>query len=177
MRLALIVIFGLIAISATYAWSNVSSQQAQANKIDQVSKFEHTKTVRKSITPNIATQTTNQIIQVMQVTQRQLPHRLHRLSRLTGCAQDIPGAAPVLPIAPVALTVTLLLLMPPELQLAPVSAKQILLHPLTKIKESEAKKPHQIATATGLTVPPPPPGSSTPSVLMTRAVPGSSTAA
>jgi hypothetical protein len=39
MRLALILIFGLIAISATYAWSNLSSGQAQANKIEQVSKI------------------------------------------------------------------------------------------------------------------------------------------
>ncbi len=39
MRLVLILIFGLIAISATYAWSNLSSGQAQANKIEQVSKI------------------------------------------------------------------------------------------------------------------------------------------
>ncbi len=54
MRLALIVIFGLIAISATYAWSNLSSGQAQANKIEQVTKFEQTKTVHKFSMPALA---------------------------------------------------------------------------------------------------------------------------
>ncbi len=55
MRLVLILIIGLIAISATYAWSNLSSGQAQANKIEQVSKIDESNKIAqfKTITTPI----------------------------------------------------------------------------------------------------------------------------
>ncbi|CAN5529713.1 hypothetical protein BH11CYA1_BH11CYA1_06060 [soil metagenome] len=58
MRLVLIVIFGLIAISATYAWSNISTGQAQANKIDQVLKPSLKQAISQSPTHTTTTTTT-----------------------------------------------------------------------------------------------------------------------
>ncbi len=168
MRLAFIVIFGLIAISATYAWSNVSSQQAQANKVEQVSKFEQTKTVRKSTTPNIAqqpTQTTNT---------NHSSNASHTTTTTTSTTSiitpnpgsGIPGAAsPSLPVAPVAIDGHAT-----TLDAARITARSSVgkADPFTSLDqetaESEAKKPaiKLPPFSTGLTVPPPPPGSVNP---------------
>lgn len=128
MKLALIVIFSLIAISATYAWSNISSQQAQANKSDQLSKFEQTKTVRKSPTPNLAQQPTQ-----------------------TTAPVAIDGHATTLDAARITARSSV--------------GKADPFTPLDQeMAESEAKKPaiKLPPFSTGLTVPPPPPGSVNP---------------
>ena len=167
MRLALIVIFGLIAISATYAWSNVSSQQAQANKIDQVSKLEHTKTVRKSITPRIAQQPT----QTSQTT-----HTSNTAATTTSTTTIIapnagsgtPGAAsPAVTGAPAPVAIDG---HATTLDAARITARSSVgkADPFTPLDqetaESEAKKPaiKLPPFSTGLTVPPPPPGSVNP---------------
>lgn len=168
MRLALIALLGLIAISVTYAWSNVSSQQAQANKVDQVSKFEHTKTVRKSIIPNIAqqpTQTTNA---------NHSSNTSHTTTTTTSTTSiitpnpgsGIPGAtAPSVTVAPVAIDGHAT-----TLDAARITARSSVgkADPFTSLDqetaESEAKKPaiKLPPFSTGLTVPPPPPGSVNP---------------
>ncbi|MFA7340386.1 MAG: hypothetical protein WC028_26630 [Candidatus Obscuribacterales bacterium] len=167
MRLALIVIFGLIAISATYAWSNVSSQQAQANKIDQVSKLEHTKTVRKSITPSIAqqpTQTTN-----TSHTNQTTTTTTSTTSIITPTAgSDAPSAAsPAVTGAPAPVAIDG---HATTLDAARITARSSVgkADPFTPLDqetaESEAKKPaiKLPPFSTGLTVPPPPPGSVNP---------------
>jgi archaellum component FlaG (FlaF/FlaG flagellin family) len=155
MRLALIVIFGLIAISATYAWSNVSSQQAQANKVDQVSKFEQTKTVRKSITPRIAPQ----------------PDHMSNTAATTAttsvitqnAGSDTPSTAA--PVVPVVIDGHATTLDAARITARSSTGKADPFTPLEQVYEENTAKKTAVKPppfATGLTVPPPPPGTINP---------------
>lgn len=167
MRLALIVILGLIAISATYAWSNVSSGPAQANKVDQISKLEQTKTVRKSITPSIAQQQT----QASQTTNT--GHINHTTTTTTATSatsivtppsgSDTPDTA--VPAAPIAIDGHATTLDAARITARSSTGKADPFTPLEQVSEEIAAKKTTIKLppfSTGLTVPPPPPGTINP---------------
>ncbi len=166
MRLALIVIFALIAISATYAWSNISSGPAQANKIDQVTKLEQTKTVRTRIAPSIAQQPSHTI------QTNQTSHTSHTSHTTTTTSPSIfppnAGSEPpgtTIPTTPIAIDGHAITLDAARVTARSSTGKADPFTPLEQVtEESTAKK---AATklppfSTGLDVPPPPPGSVNP---------------
>lgn len=156
MRLVLILIFGLIAISATYAWSNLSSGQAQANKIEQVSKIAEGnkiaqfKTITTTTTSSSTSSATHTTKPAAASGAASGPAGMVGLTNTTGTAETPPavidGHATTLDAA--------------RITARSSAGKADPFTPLDQvIKENEPKKAASKipAFATGLSVPPPPP--------------------
>lgn len=156
MRLVLILIFGLIAISATYAWSNLSSGQAQANKIEQVSKIAEGnkiaqfKTITTTTTSSSTSSATHTTKPAAASGAASGPAGMVGLTNTTGTAETPPavidGHATTLDAA--------------RITARSSAGKADPFTPLDQvIKENEPKKAVSKipAFATGLSVPPPPP--------------------
>jgi len=150
MRLVLILIFGLIAISATYAWSNLSSGQAQANKIEQVSKIAEGNKIAQFKTTTTTTSSSTSTVTHTTKPAANGPAGMVGLTNTTVTIETPPavidGHATTLDAA--------------RITARSSAGKADPFTPLDQaIKENEPKKAASKipAFATGLSVPPPPP--------------------